>query len=260
MVRSRKLILALTPLLFCNVATAGDYTFTTGAEYTTGDYGTGVDTSAWYVPFTLGYAAQNYAWSVTVPYIRIDGLTLVTGIRTSAVRGPGRMQTSTSVTTTEERVDSGLGDVTLSAIYQLWKETPAAPWLAVRGKVKFGTADEEKFLGTGENDYAIQLEAAKGMFDGFIGYNFIGDTDTIDYDDILYGAGAITLPLQQPWRIRTELYMEESPLSDSDEVTELTLSFSRPLPSDRYFSLYLVKGFSDSSPDWGVGTLISTGF
>ncbi len=259
MVRSHTLMVALIPLLFGHSAMAGDYTFTTGLEYTTGDYGTDIDTSSWYVPFTLSYAAKNFGWSLTAPYIRIDGSTLVTGIRTSAVRGPGGMQTITSVTT-EERVDSGLGDITLSAVYQLQEETPAAPWLAVRGKVKFGTADEEKFLGTGENDYALQLEAAKGIFDGFIGYNFLGDTDSVDYHDILYGAGAITLPLQQPWRIRAEIYLEESPLNSLDEVLELTVSFSQPLTRGRHVSLYAVKGFTDSSPEWGVGTMISHGF
>lgn len=260
-IRPRNLVVALTPLLFGHaVATAGDYSFTTGAEYTTGDYGTGIETGSWYVPFTLGYAAESFSWSVTVPYIRVDGSTEVTGIRSTTVRGPRGMTQTTMTTTTEERVDSGLGDIILSAGLQLQRETPVAPWLAVRGKIKFGTADEEKFLGTGENDYAIQLEAAKGMLDGFIGYNFLGDTATIDYDDIAYGAAAVTVPLSQPWRTRAELYMEQSPLSGIDPVTELTVSFSRPLARSREFSLYAVKGFSDSSPDWGVGTLISHGF
>lgn len=259
MVSSSRLFVALTPLLFAPVAAAGEYTFSTGAEYTTGEYGTGIDTAAWYVPFTLGYTAESFGWSLTVPYIRIDGSSLVTGIRSSAVRSP--KGSSTIVTTTsEERVDSGLGDVTLSAVYQLQQETPAAPWMAVRGKIKFGTADEEKFLGTGENDYAIQFEAAKGIFDGFIGYNFLGDPDAIDYDDILYGAGAITLPLSQPWRTRTELYLEEAPLNGLDEVIELTLSFSRPLAINRHMNLYAVKGFTDSSVDWGVGAMVSHGF
>ncbi len=258
---SRKLVMALTPLLVGQAALAGDYTFTTGAEYTIGDYDTGIDTSTWYVPFTLSYAGQYAGWSLTVPYIRIDGSSLVSGTVSGTGRGGGRAQTpGTTTLINEQRVDSGLGDIQLSAILQLQEETPAVPWVAVRGKVKFGTADEEKFLGTGETDYAIQVEAAKGMVDGLIGYNFLGDTDTIDFADTLYGAAAVTLPLQQPWRTRTELYLEESALAGLDPIIELTISFSRPLVRGRHFSLYAVKGFSDSSPDWGVGTLISHSF
>lgn len=260
MIRSRKLMVALAPLLFGN-AVAGDYTFTTGAEYTSGDYGTGIDTTSWYVPFTVGYAAETFAWSVTVPYVRVDGSALVTGIRSTTVRGPGGMRPQDPTTlTNEERIDSGLGDVTLSASYQLQKETPVKPWLALTGKIKLGTADEEKNLGTGENDYAVQIEAAKGMFDGFIGYNVLGDTDTTDYDNILYGAGAVSLSLQSSWHVRSELYLEQSPLSGIDPVRELTVSFSRPIPGERQLSLYAIKGFSDSSPEWGLGVLISTAF
>lgn len=258
MVRTRMLVVAFTSLLFGHGVAAGDYTFTTGVEYTTGDYGTDIDTSSWYIPLTIGYTAETFAWGVTVPYIRVDGSDQVTGIRTTPTRSPGGLQPFATIS--EERVDSGLGDVILSATYQLQEETPAAPWLGVRGKVKLGTADEAKNLGTGENDYAIQFEAAKGMFDGFIGYNFLGDTETVDYDDIFYGAGAITLPLRQAWRTRAELYLEESALSELDEVVELTLSLSSPLTRGRYFSLYAIKGFSDTSPDWGVGTLLSHGF
>lgn len=258
---ARNFLVALTPLLLGNVAMAEGYTFTSGAEYTSGDYDTGIDTSTWYIPFTVGYAADTYAWSVTVPFVRIDGSSLVTGVSSSTVHGPGGMKTQTTSTTTNvDRVDSGLGDITLSASLQLQKETPAKPWLAVTGKIKLGTADEDKFLGTGETDYAVQLEAAKGPIDGFIGYNFLGDTETVDYDNILYGAGAVTIPLQQQWRVRTELYLEQSPLSGIDPVSELTVSLAKPFPQDRSLNLYAIKGLSDSSPDWGLGLLVSKGF
>lgn len=258
---SRNFFVALTPMLLGNVAVAEGYTFTTGAEYTSGDYDTGIDTSTWYIPFTVGYGAETYAWSVTVPFVRIDGSTQVTGVSSTAMRRPGAMHTQTFTTiSNEERVDSGLGDITLSASFQLQKETPAKPWLGVTGKIKLGTADEDKNLGTGETDYAVQLEAAKGPFDGFIGYNILGDTPAIDYDNTLYGAGAVTFPLQQQWGVRTELYLEQSPLSGVDPARELTVSFGKPLPGDRKFSLYVIKGLSDSSPDWGMGALISSGF
>jgi hypothetical protein len=252
---------ALIPLLFGTAALAEGYTFTTGAEYTRGDYGTDIDTGSWYVPFSLGYSAERFAWSVTVPYIRVDGSSLVSGVRSTTLGGRGGGPGQSVTTTTDvERVDAGLGDVTLSGSYLLQQETPARPWLGLTGKVKLGTADEEKNLGTGENDYAIQLEAAKGPLDGLIGYNLLGDTATTDYDDILYAAAAFSLPLQRQWRVRSELYAEQSPLAGVDPVRELTVTFSRPLSRDRQLSLYAIKGFSDSSPEWGMGALISSGF
>lgn len=258
-----KLAVAMASLLFGSMTHAGDYTFTTGAEYTNGEYGTGIDTHSWYVPFTVGYLADNFAWSVTVPFIHVDGSTLVTGIRNTPIPGPGGGGGGVRKNTApinETRVDSGLGDIILRASYLLQQETPVKPWLALTGKVKLGTADETKNLGTGENDYSVQLEAAKGAFDGMVGYTVIGDTNTFDYDNIAYGTAALTLPLHQNWKARAELYAAQAAHPDLDPVRELTVSFDTPLSKDRHMSLYAIKGFTDSSPDWGMGLLVSSGF
>jgi len=234
--------------------------FTVGAEYTRGDYGTGVDTSSWYIPFSLDYAGDNYAVGITVPFIAVSGSSEVTGISGSTSHGMGGGTTSTMTTTTvTERTDAGLGDVQASASYLLMPEGKYAPWLAITGKVKFGTASASKNLGTGENDYAVQLEIAKGAFDAVVGYNVLGDTDTVDYDNIYYGSVAWSTKLKEKgWRFRTELYAEQEALPGSDPVQELTLSVSKPLNSSRRVNLYLIKGFTDSSPDWGAGVMVST--
>ncbi|HEY9148348.1 MAG TPA: hypothetical protein VIQ22_04995 [Gammaproteobacteria bacterium] len=242
------------------VSQAG-FSFTTGAEYTRGDYGTSQDTSTWYVPLMLGYAGKKSFFSITVPYISVDGSSEVTGVRSTSLPGPGGITTTTTYTSTiEERTDSGLGDILLRASYQLQNETPSQPWLGVTGKVKLGTADEDKFLGTGENDYALQLDIAKGAWDGIIGYHLLGDTATIDYDDILFGAVAYTAPLQSNWKMRTEFYTEEEVTEGVDPVREVSVTFGKPLAAGRNLRLYLVKGLSDSSPDWGGGVMLSTAF
>jgi hypothetical protein len=241
------------------------YNFTTGAEYTEGDYGTDITTSTWYVPFTLGYSGEDYALSITVPFISVSGSAEVTGVSSSSFSGKGGMKgggssTNTTTTSTETRTDSGLGDVILKGSYQLLAETQDRPLLGVTGKVKFGTASKHDNLGTGETDYSLQLDMAKGPLDGFIGYMWLGDTSSMNYDDIAFGAIAYTLPLNSKWRMRAEYYAEQAATSGDDPVQELNVGFLRPLSEKQNLKLYLIKGFSDSSPDWGAGVMLATSF
>lgn len=245
-----KRLFVLTTLLVPLIAQAGNR-FVTGVEYTRGDYGTGVDTSTWYIPFSLSHSGENYSVGLTVPVIAVSGSSEVSG-----VRGTGH-GTTTTVTTTTTRTDIGIGDVVARASLQLLPEGTATPWMAITGKVKFGTASASKNLGTGENDYAVQLELARGRFDATLGYNVLGDTDTVDYDNIVYGAVAWTSPLNKTWDLRSEYYAEQPALSGGDPVQELTFSFDRALDSKRNLSLYVIKGFTDASADWGVGVMLS---
>jgi hypothetical protein len=264
-------LFAVTTLLFSSVCTAaGEFSFGTGAEYTEGDYGTGSDTSALYVPFTLGYSAGAYGWSLTVPYLSVTGTGEVaysrTGVRvpsqesaSTTVSGPGPGGGSTTTTVAEEHTESGMGDVTLSATYRFLQGGKGEMDLAVTGKIKFATADENKNLGTGENDYSLQFEAGLDKLYGYLGYLFIGDTAGTDYDDILFGAIGASTPAGA-WQIGAEYYTEQAALDGTDAVSEATLSAGRELGKDNWLNLYLIKGFTDSSPDWGAGVGITRYF
>ena len=245
-------LLVIAPLLVGNVAIAGDYTFTIGAEYTKGNYGAAIDTTMLQVPFTLGYNTEQYAWSVTVPYIQISGSEDVTFSGTT--RSP---KLSTTTISSVMHSDSGLGDIALSGTYQLQKETKARPWIAMTGKIKWATADEQKLLGTGENDYAAQLELAKKTLHGFFGYKIIGDSDTINYDNVFYAAAGVSIPASKNWMTIIELYTEQAAVSGVDNVQELSFTMSKALNDKNKLSIYIVKGLTNSSPDWGGGVTLS---
>lgn len=247
-----KLLVITSTLFLGNVATAGDYTFSTGVEYTKGNYGASIDTTMLQVPFTLGYNTEQYALSVTVPYIQISGSEDV--IFSGTIKSP---MFSTTTISNVKHTDSGLGDITLSGTYQLQKEIKTRPWIAMTGKIKLGTADENKRLGTGENDYAVQLELAKKALHGYIGYKIIGDTPTINFNDVTYGAVGITIPASKNWTTVTEYYTEQASVSGVDNAQELSFTMSKALKNKKKFSMYVVKGLTNSSPDWGVGVTVS---
>lgn len=246
-----KFLIFPAALLLGNIAFAGNYTFSTGAEYTNGDYGSSINTSTLQIPFSLGYIDKQYAWSVSVPYVQISGTEDV------IFSGTTRSQKFTnSKTSTVKQTDSGLGDITLSGTYQLKNETKLSPWLAITGKIKLATADENKRLGTGEVDYAAQIEVAKKALHGYFGYKIIGDTSTVSYNDVSYGAVGITIPVND-WTSVTQYYAEQAAVSGVDNIQELNISFSKSLSDRKKLAVYLIKGLTNSSPDWGAGVRLS---
>ncbi|MFO7650989.1 MAG: hypothetical protein R6X13_06605, partial [bacterium] len=70
--------------------------------------------------------------------------------------------------------------------------------LDLTGKVKFGTADFDQGLGTGEQDYSLQAGLFR-FFDRFTaigtaGYTVRGDPDDVDLDDQFFASRSSTYP------------------------------------------------------------------
>lgn len=239
---------AMSPL---QAATAAETSVSLGAEYTSGDYGTSTETKMWYFPVTLRYETDRYMLALTVPYVVVEG----TG---NVVVGGGGHGFPRTTTFTTSRTESGLGDIELMGSYAVAQD---ADWrLGVGGLIKFGTADEQDNLSTGEDDVAAQLEAEKtwgsNTLFGTAGYKILGDPPGIDYDDVFYGSVGLSHQLDAGRSVGAELYAQEAPLPGVDGKSELTLFLSgHPAPRTRLTG-YLIAGFADGSPDWGVGVVL----
>jgi hypothetical protein len=224
-----------------------------GAEFSSGDYGTGKDTDIWYFPFTLRYETERWLWRVTVPYLIVQN---EAGVVISSGHGMGG-HSSTTTTSTTTKTQSGLGDVVAAASYTLQKKARQQPALDVTGKIYFGTANENKGLGTGQNDYAVQLDVAQDVaaveLFGSAGYRVTGDPAGVTYKDVLYGtfgaehnyaardAVGVALDAQQPY------------VSGADPFLQLTGYLALRPARDTKFTLYLLLGLSDAAPDAGLG-------
>lgn len=251
-------VVGLAPL---GVAAQGDLDVSLGIEYTTGDYGTGADTSIWYLPVTLGYGNDTLAFSVTVPYLVVEGPGNVTpavaDVRRGMGPGMGAMHVVRPGPVGPTRRESGLGDVVLAGSWQLLSQTPARPRVDLTGKIKLPTADEDKNLGTGETDYAAQVDLEKGSFFGFVGYRVYGDPPGIELDNVVYGLAGLSFPFDGDMRWGGSLYAQQAAAAGTDDQLELSLFLNRKLGRQGRLRLYAVWGLSDSSPDWGVGVVFT---
>jgi hypothetical protein len=224
-------------------------TLSAGAEYTSGRYGGDADIEDLYVPLTATVDYGHLEFRLTVPYLS------VTAPEGTVIIGPGGEPVpGTGETVTE----SGLGDVIGSmTIYDVIYSRQLGLAMDLTGKVKFGTADVDKGLGSGENDYSVRADFYKFANQltllGSIGYKVRGEPTGVDLNNALMasvGANYRITPI-----VNAGLFFDyrESAISGNDSIQELSGFVSRRFNENWRFQAYALTGFTDSSPDWGVG-------
>lgn len=245
-------LIALALALASAGAAAQSMTWSTGLEYTSGDYGGTEDIEDLYVPVAGRLDLERVSLELTVPYlsVRAPEGTTVTDPDSEPLPGSGQRVT-----------ESGIGDVIAGmTIYDVVYLDNLDFALDLTGKVKFGTADENRGLGTGENDYTLRTDLYRfvGQFTwvGSLGYKFRGDPPGVDLDNAWLGSiGGMYAP-DDRYRFGVFYDYRNSALADSDALSEVS-AFATRRVGDRFtLHFYALAGFSDSSPDWGVGVLL----
>jgi len=227
-----------------------DLSVSLGAEYTTGDYGTPADTDIWYFPVTVKYQTATDSLALTVPYVSVEG-------SGGVVAGDRAMRRNVPVGTSRQ-TNSGLGDFVLAGSHKISETTSSR--MDLTGKIKFGTADENDNLGTGEDDISVQLDMEKYLDSnsvyGTVGYKILGDPPGVTYRNVLYGSLGLSHKLDAAQTVGVEWYAQQAALSGGPASSELTLYLSNKVDKKTKVTGYLLKGFSDGSPDWGFGVVL----
>jgi len=225
----------------------GDFSLSSGATYTSGEYGGTETTDMLYIPVTLKYTQDKWKLKLTVPYIKIKG-------PQNVIRNIG--QVSQTVTTTRV-TNEGLGDINLSATYRVFYSQQSKTLLDVTAKVKFGTADEDKNLGTGANDFSIAVGAYKLLGDltpyATFGRKIYGDASNIELDDVFFGSLGLSYKLSQKTSVGANLYLKQKTASSRVSTRQASAYSSYKLNSEWKLQTYLIAGLSDNTPDFGGG-------
>lgn len=260
----KRTALALAGLLAIGGAQAADgVTFGVGIDYSSGDYGTGTTTDILSVPFSARYASGNWTYKASVPWLRVSGdpnvLPGLGQVVNTNPHGRGRggvVVPGTTPTGPESGTASGIGDLNLSATYGF--DTGGPFGIDLTGKAKIATADEDKGLGTGANDYGLAVDVYRAfgqttLFGG-VGYTALGNSEYVDVDGIAnaslgvsrkLGATGNSVGVAYDWR--------QAASSRFDDRSELTGFYSFGGASPNRFQVYATAGLSDGSPDWGGG-------
>jgi len=261
-------ILAVALLLAAGASNAADgLSVGVGADYSTGDYGSDTTTEIWSVPFNVRYASDNWTWKATLPWMRVDGdASVVPGlgnVGNSNPKGRGRGNGNgngnaggdpTSPATTDSGSASGIGDLRLTGIYAF--DTGTDIGVDLGATIKIATADEDKGLGTGANDYGLTVDLYRdfggALVFGGVGYTMLGDSQYIDTNAVASANAGVSWPVgdsnmgvMYDWR--------EAATETADDRSELTGFYGFRTGEASKWQLYGTLGLSDGSPDWGAG-------
>ena len=229
----------------------GDLTMMIGLDYSSGEYGSDKETRTWVVPVIAKYERGPMTWKASIPWIRTTGPGDVIGV------GPDRIPAEGAEN--ETRTESGIGDLVLSAGYAAVQNRYLL--LDVIAKVKVPTADDHRALGTGKTDFSLQLDAAtlvKGVtVFGTVGKKKYGDPDGRDYRDPYYGSIGVGRRAVPSTFVGASYDWRDNVTRTGDEIRELMLFASHRLAERMKLQAYLIRGFSDNSPDIGGGLILS---
>lgn len=242
--------------------------FGVGIDYSTGRYGSDMNTQILSAPVSARLKRGNWRFRASLPWLRVSGdpnvlptLGLVDNLNPlgrgragSLIGAPGSAEPA------QRGTASGVGDLTLGATYSV--PTGRKLGIDVGVSAKLAIADEDKGLGTGRNDYGANVDVYrefKGttVFGG-IGHTRLGKSTNIDADSVNSGN------LGASHRVGSgsigAMYQHRTAATNSlDARRDVVGFFNFPTTSERKVQLYASHGLSDSSPDWGVGFAISSG-
>lgn len=238
-----------------------------GFDYSSGKYGGSSTTDIWSVPFSFGYDTGPWVFKLTVPYISVSGsgnvIPGVGGTNNGNPKGRGRNGSDVPTTDTTGSA-SGLGDVVAAATYSLFTDAATGSGLDLTGKVKFGTADENKGLGSGQNDYTLTLDGYRGHGEwtvfGGVSYAMLGDSEFLQLDDVFGANLGASYKLNEASSVGAVFDYRQRASDMSQERNELTAFYNHKVGAASRFQAYLLTGFSDGSPDFGAGMSVKYGF
>jgi hypothetical protein len=266
--------------------------------YSSGKYGTDTTTDITYLPLAIRRLFDDGDLTLTIPYICISStgaVTLLSGVpnrvsssgsgsggsgssgsgssggsgsgsgSSNSGKGRGGDDKSPGNVAPTASTDCGIGDLILRGRYYLVDERDWVPTIAVTGRIKFPTADENRGLGTGEFDEGFGVEVSKklvGNWLGFLdfGYTFIGDPPGVDLRNQWYydfGAGYNVTK-----NLLLSAYYEEyrALIPHLSNPRDLLFALNYKAASALRFNASLLIGLSDGAPAYGLTGGISWRF
>lgn len=247
-------VLLAAPLALAAPIAAAQMSVSLGADYAEGKYGTPITSKQWTFPFVAKYEADKWSARVTIPYVRIEN--------PSVSRDGTPLPCAGSATA--PRTASGLGDVMVAGSVNVLEDRESRVLVDLTGKVKLGTADETECLGTGEDDLYLQGDFSKGFGAlsafGTLGWRKMGDPPGTPFKDPFYFSLGSSYRLSQTNSLGIAYDYRQELLAGGDPLSEATLYATHRFSQTSRIQGYVVKGFSDSSPDWAVGAVMTWSF
>jgi hypothetical protein len=251
----KKIITLILLVLFSSITNADDGTFglTSGFDYSSGKYGKSEPTRIKYIPITGKYTYDRWLFKITVPWLEIDGSSGATG---------GDSKIIIERNSYKHTRQSGLGDIVSSITYTALESNEYKFILDAGAKVKFGTASVSKGLGSGENDYAFQLDAYKTLekltLMSTVGYRVIGNPGNSEYSlqNVWFGSVGAAYKIDAKNSAGLFVDLREAAWEYNTNIREYTVYYSHRFSPTYNIQSYVTTGDTSSSVDFGGGIML----
>lgn len=246
-------------LAFGGAQAADGLSLGVGVDDSSGDYGTSTTTDIFSVPFTAKYADGPWTWKASLPWMRVSGnANVVPGLGdvvNTNPHGRGRGKGGAAATAADTGTASGIGDLRLSGTYSFDTGTPLG--IDVTANAKIATADEDKGLGTGANDYGVALDLyrafGRATAFGGAGYTVLGKSDYIDVNSVANANVGASWKLDRGDSVGAMYEWRQAAATGATDRSELTGFYAMGVGSGGKLQAYATAGLSDGSPAWGGG-------
>lgn len=233
------------------------FRFSTGVDYSSGDFGENTDTEVTYVPFTGRMTLGHWTFRATVPFLEINGpADVIVG------DDGGGGETTGAPGTGPRRVVSGLGDTTLATTYSINRLRGTRAYLDLIGRVRLPTGDDDKGLGVGAVDAGLNAELGwdgpKGGGYLNLGRRFLGDSDEFQREDGWTASTGGWVNATRKVQIGGYYSWREASLSNGINPEELGAYVGYRFSRQWRVQFTGYTGLSEGSPD--VGAAISLSF
>jgi len=254
-----------------------------GAEFASGNYGTGSTTRSVYVPLIATWSPnERFDIGIEVPFIYQSSSNVTTSLfstsqstataTATAKGGPGgnsgailQQQAGNSSASGSSSSDvSGLGDIILRLGVIALFEGDKAPQLRPSLFVKFPTANTSDGLGTGEFDIGAGVDATKWfgnlhlIGEGF--YTWQGRADGFGLNNYFSYTAGVGYQLTKSVEPMLLVKGATPPSASSGALLEARARVIWSLSDTTSLDLYGSGGIADSSPDYGGGLSVIYSF
>lgn len=234
-----------------------------GFDHTAGKYGTKQESTSTSIPAIISYGTDNYLAAITVPYLEQTGPAgSILGARRHIVVGSNKILS-----------DKGLGDILGSVTGYVIDDEDSGVSLDVKAKVKFGTADVSKGLGTGKNDYSFEADLYKDFdksgLSGTLGYTKLGSPGRVAVNgiqqnivlhNVFYASIGSTYQFSKATTAGLTFNTEQSSENGMPRQKDVTLDLNHKINKANKLDFYLLKGLTNGSPDRGFGASLKSTF
>jgi hypothetical protein len=156
---------------------------------------------------------------------------------------------------------SGLSNTEAAASYNIYAGSNSTPQVNLTGKVKVRQADKTQLFSFRQNDYAAQMDVYQSLdkftAKGSLGSTVLGGSTGITLNPLLYGSFGGIYQLTEKTSTGIDMRLSHDP---SAMQQELSAYVSYKLDNSFKARGYVLRGFSNGSPNSAIGGQVYYGF